>query len=100
MHFVRRLSRQESTARLIRVQLKLLQCLGYFPMLSDVPTSSLTVSAAFRIRSRSRTIFRFAFRWSNDSLNLRLAPLHKNDADIEQWVGIAISAFLRAYSRR
>jgi len=35
MRFVRRQSRQESTAVLIMVQLKLLQRLGYFPMLSE-----------------------------------------------------------------
>ena len=37
IRFVRRQSRQEATAVLIMVQLKLLQRLGYFPILSDVP---------------------------------------------------------------
>ena len=37
IRFVRRQSRQETTAALIMVQLKLLQRLGYFPMLVDVP---------------------------------------------------------------
>lgn len=37
IRFVRRQSRREATAVLIMVQLKLLQRLGYFPMLADVP---------------------------------------------------------------
>ena len=45
MRFVRRQSRQESTAVLIMVQLKLLQRLGYFPCCRMCPTSSLTISA-------------------------------------------------------
>jgi uncharacterized protein DUF4158 len=56
MRFGRRQSRQESTAVLIMVQLKLLQRLGYFPMLSDVPHIIIDhLSAAFRIRSLPRT---------------------------------------------
>jgi hypothetical protein len=56
MRFVRRQSRQESTAVLIMVQLKLLQRLGYFPMLSDVPHIIIDhLRAAFRIRSLPRT---------------------------------------------
>jgi hypothetical protein len=31
---------------------------------------------------------------------LGLPPLLKNDADIEQWVEIAVSGFLKAYGRR
>ncbi|MGF6292937.1 hypothetical protein QFZ98_004798 [Paraburkholderia youngii] len=54
--FVRRQSRQEATAVLIMVQLKLLQRLGYFPMLGDVPPVIVDhIRTAMRARALSRT---------------------------------------------
>lgn len=54
--FVRRQSRQEATAALIMVQLKLLQRLGYFPMLVDVPPIIIDhIRTAMRARTLSRT---------------------------------------------
>ncbi|NPT60787.1 Tn3 family transposase [Paraburkholderia elongata] len=56
IRFVRRQSRQEATAVLIMVQLKLLQRLGYFPMLSDVPPVIIDhIRTAMRARALSRT---------------------------------------------
>jgi hypothetical protein len=55
IRFVRRQSRQESTAVLIMVQLKLLQGLGYFPMLMDVPPVIIDhIRTAMRARPLSR----------------------------------------------
>lgn len=56
IRFVRRQSRQEATAVLIMVQLKLLQRLGYFPMLVDVPSVIIDhIRTAMRARALSRT---------------------------------------------
>ncbi|CAG9243406.1 Tn3 family transposase [Paraburkholderia caribensis] len=56
IRFVRRQSRQEATAMLIMVQLKLLQRLGYFPMLSDVPPVIIDhIRTAMRARALPRT---------------------------------------------
>jgi hypothetical protein len=56
IRFVRRQSRQEATAVLIMVQLKLLQRLGYFPMLVDVPPVIIDhIRTAMRARTLSRT---------------------------------------------
>ncbi|MBU9599502.1 Tn3 family transposase [Burkholderia multivorans] len=56
IRFVRRQSRQESTAVLIMVQLKLLQRLGYFPMLVEVPPVIIDhIRGAMRARTLSRT---------------------------------------------
>lgn len=56
IRFVRSQSRQASTAVLILVQLKLLQRLGYFPMLADVPPTVIDhVRVALRSRILSRT---------------------------------------------
>ncbi|CAE6839086.1 hypothetical protein R69888_06895 [Paraburkholderia haematera] len=56
IRFVRRQSRQEATAMLIMVQMKLLQRLGYFPMLSDVPPGSTDhIRTAMRARALPRT---------------------------------------------
>ncbi|MBB5421684.1 hypothetical protein HDG42_007769 [Paraburkholderia sp. JPY171] len=56
IRFVRRQSRQEATAVLIMVQLKLLQRLGYFPMLSDVPPVIIDhIRTAMRARALPRT---------------------------------------------
>ncbi len=55
IRFVRRQSRQESTAVLIMVQLKLLQRLGHFPMLVDVAPAIIDhVQTGMRARSLSR----------------------------------------------
>nr|WP_232446514.1 DUF4158 domain-containing protein [Burkholderia ubonensis] len=61
IRFVRRQSRQEATAVLIMVQLKLLQRLGYFPMLGDVPPVIIDhIQTAMRVRTLSRaTIARY-----------------------------------------
>ena len=61
IRFVRRQSRQEATAVLIMVQLKLLQRLGYFPMLVDVPPVIIDhIRTAMRARALSRaTIARY-----------------------------------------
>jgi hypothetical protein len=54
IRFVRRQSRQESTAVMIMVQMKLLQRLGYFPMLSDVPFAIIDhIRVALRARPLS-----------------------------------------------
>ncbi len=51
IRFVRNQSRQVSTSVLILVQLKLLQRLGYFPMLADVPPSVIEhVRTALKVR--------------------------------------------------
>jgi hypothetical protein len=56
IRFVRRQSRQETTAVLIMVQLKLLQRLGYFPMLVDVPPTIVDhIRTSMRARALSRT---------------------------------------------
>lgn len=56
IRFVRRQSRQESTSVLILIQLKLLQRLGYFPMMVDVPFAIIDhVRAALRVRSLPRS---------------------------------------------
>nr|WP_233634032.1 DUF4158 domain-containing protein [Burkholderia cenocepacia] len=56
IRFVRRQSRQEATAVLIMVQLKLLQRLGYFPMLVNVPPVIIDhIWTAMRARPLSRT---------------------------------------------
>lgn len=56
IRFVRRQSRQEATAVLIMVQLKLLQRLGYFPMLVDVPPVIIDhIRTGMRARPLSRT---------------------------------------------
>ena len=61
IRFVRRQSRQEATAVLIMVQLKLLQRLGYFPMLADVQSVIIDhIRIAMRVRTLSRaTIARY-----------------------------------------
>lgn len=54
IRFVRRQSRQESTAVMIMAQMKLLQRLGYFPMLSDVPFAIIDhIRVALRARPLS-----------------------------------------------
>ncbi|WP_157650171.1 DUF4158 domain-containing protein [Burkholderia ubonensis] len=56
IRFVRRQSRQETTAVPIMVQFKLLQRLGYFPMLVDVPPVVIDhIRTAMRARTLSRT---------------------------------------------
>lgn len=61
IRFVRRQSRQEATAVLIMVQLKLLQRLGYFPMLVDVPPVIIDhIRTAMRARALPRkTVARY-----------------------------------------
>ena len=56
IRFVRRQSRQEASAVLIMVQLKLLQRLGYFPMLVEVPPAIVDhIPTSMRARALSRT---------------------------------------------
>jgi len=57
IRFARSQARQTSTSVLILVQLKLLQRLGYFPLLVDVPISVIEhVGAAMRARPLSRAV--------------------------------------------
>ena len=57
IRFARSQARQTSTSVLILVQLKLLQRLGYFPLLADVPISVIAhVGAAMRTRPLSRAV--------------------------------------------
>ncbi|TAL55812.1 Tn3 family transposase [Pandoraea sp.] len=56
IRFVRRQSRQEASAVLLMVQLKLLQRLGYFPMLAEVPPAIIDhIRTSMRARILSRT---------------------------------------------
>jgi hypothetical protein len=56
IRFVRRQSRQEASAVLVMVQLKLLQRLGYFPMLVEVPPAIIDhIRTSMRARVLSRT---------------------------------------------
>ncbi|VWC75882.1 transposase Tn3 family protein [Burkholderia aenigmatica] len=56
IRFVRRQSRQEASAVLIMVQLKLLQRLGYFPMLVGVPPAIVDhIRTSMRARALSGT---------------------------------------------
>ena len=91
MRFVRRQSRQESTAVLIMVQLKLLQRLGYFPMLSDVPYVIIDhLRAAFRIRSLPRTRIsrydRSGTRARHQKLLRAYVDIRQLDAAAAQWL--------------
>ncbi|QUN32294.1 Tn3 family transposase (plasmid) [Cupriavidus sp. KK10] len=57
IRFARSQARQASTSVLILVQLKLLQRLGYFPMLTEVPAAVIEhVRAALRARPLSRSV--------------------------------------------
>ena len=97
MRFVRRQSRQESTAVLIMVQLKLLQRLGYFPMLSDVPHIIIDhLRAAFRIRSLPRTRIsrydRSGTRARHQKLLRAYVDIRQLDAGAAQWLTTLASA--------
>jgi Domain of unknown function (DUF4158) len=96
MRFVRRQSRQESTAVLIMVQLKLLQRLGYFPMLSDVPHIIIDhLRAAFRIRSLPRTRIsrydRSGTRARHQKLLRAYVDIRQLDAGAAQWLTMLAS---------
>jgi hypothetical protein len=80
MRFVRRQSRQESTAVLIMVQLKLLQRLGYFPMLSDVPHIIDHLRAAFRPRTRISRYDRSGTRARHQKLPRAYVDIRRLDA--------------------
>uniref|UniRef100_UPI003BEF24A6 Tn3 family transposase n=1 Tax=Burkholderia arboris TaxID=488730 RepID=UPI003BEF24A6 len=92
MRYVRRQVRQESTAVLFTVQLKLLQRLGYFPMLSDVPPVILDhVRAALRARPLPRTA---VTRYDQSGTRIRHQKLlriylgiHAFDDDDTTWLG-------------
>ncbi len=53
VRFARKQARQASTSVLILVQLKLLQRLGYFPMLADVPVAVIDLMPCVTPRSIS-----------------------------------------------
>jgi hypothetical protein len=80
--FVRRQSRQDSTAVLIMVQLKLPQRLGYFPMLSDVPPIIIDhIRSALRVRSLPRTT---VSRYDLSGTRARHQKLLRTHVDIRQ----------------
>jgi TnpA family transposase len=80
MRFVRRQSRQESTAVMIMVQMKLLQRLGYFPMLANVP---FPIIDHIRVALRARLVFRDAIiRYDQSGTRLRHQKL------LRAWLGI------------
>jgi hypothetical protein len=97
IRFVRRQSRQEATAMLIMVQLKLLQRLGYFPMLSDVPPVITDhIRTAMRARALPRTaIARYDIsgtRIRHQKLLRAWLDIRPFDADETAWLADLASA--------
>lgn len=91
LRFARRQSRQESTAVLILVQLKLLQRLGYFPMLSEVPPAIIDhVRTALRARPLSRAAIKRYNQSGTRARHQKLLRTHLNiqafDANQAQWL--------------
>ncbi len=91
IRFVRKQSRQVSTSVLILVQLKLLQRLGYFPMLADVPPAVIDhVRAALKVRALPRgTIARYdtsGTRWRHQKLLRTYVNIRQVDADAHAWL--------------
>lgn len=91
IRFVRRQSRQESTAVLILVQLKLLQRLGYFPMLSEVPPAIIDhLRAALRARPLPRSAIKRYDQSGTRHRHQKLLRTHLNiqvfDANQAQWL--------------
>jgi TnpA family transposase len=91
LRFARRQSRQESTAILILVQLKLLQRLGYFPMLSEVPPAIIDhIRAALRARPLPRATIKRYDQSGTRTRHQKLLRTHLNiqafDANQAQWL--------------
>ncbi|MDF6879067.1 DUF4158 domain-containing protein, partial [Escherichia coli] len=91
IRFVRNQSRQVSTSVLVLVQLKLLQRLGYFPMLADVPPSVIEhVRTAMKVRALPRgTIARYdtsGTRWRHQKLLRTYVNIRQVDADAQAWL--------------
>jgi len=91
IRFVRKQSRQVSTSVLILVQLKLLQRLGYFPMLMDVPPAVIEhVRAALKVRALPRgAIARYdtsGTRWRHQKLLRTYVNIRQVDTDAQTWL--------------
>ncbi|MCT7328015.1 DUF4158 domain-containing protein [Ralstonia sp. CHL-2022] len=91
IRFVRSQSRQASSSVLILVQLKLLQRLGYFPMLADVPPAVIDhLRAALKVRTLPRgTIARYdtsGTRWRHQKLLRTYVNIRQVDADAQTWL--------------
>ncbi|SPK72485.1 protein of unknown function [Cupriavidus taiwanensis] len=69
IRFARSQSRRASTSVVILVQLKLLQRLGYFPMLTDVPP--IVIAKVFSVSSRTVPPPRGRYRTSSNSERAR-----------------------------
>src|SRR6202158_2997192 len=100
IRFVRRQSRQEASAVLIMVQLKLLQRLGYFPMLVDVPPVIIDhIRSAMRARALSRAaIARYDIsgtRIRHQKLLRRWLDIRAFDASETAWLTELASAEVR-----
>jgi TnpA family transposase len=91
IRYVRRQVRQESTAVLFMTQMKLLQRLGYFPMLADVP---LVIVDHVRLALRARPLQRAAItRYDQSGTRIRHQKLlrihlgiHPFDNDDMTWL--------------
>ena len=100
IRFVRRQSRQEASAVLIMVQLKLLQRLGYFPMLVDVPPVIIDhIRSAMQARALSRAaIARYdvsGTRIRHQKLLRRWLDIRAFDASETAWLTELASAEVR-----
>lgn len=96
VRFARNQARQESTSVLILVQLKLLQRLGYFPMLADVPVAVIDhVASALRTRPLSRpTVMRYdvsGTRSRHQKLLRAHVDIRQIDADAQEWLQVLAS---------
>lgn len=91
IRFARRQFRQESTAVLILVQLKLLQRLGYFPILSEVPPAIIDhICAALLARPLPRATIKRYDQSGTRTRHQKLLRTHLNiqpfDGSQAQWL--------------
>nr|WP_254209640.1 Tn3 family transposase [Burkholderia multivorans] len=85
MRYVRRQVRQESTTVLLMAQMKLLQRLGYFPMLADVPTAIIDhLRVALRAGSLSRAAIT---RYDQSGARIRHQKLLRDHLSIHPFGG-------------